>query len=174
MNFRKIATLATAGTVAVGMSVFGVGVTPAFAVDEPVTFEVTSGTLAIAQTPTAGSVLIQGTPIDMPVTTVTDGRAQIERTGAWLVSASVTSLEDSGSAASIAANQITLDETSGSFTSGSGTRVGAAAVVATGPLVSATGDSINSVFTYTPTALLAAQTLPYSGTYVGTVSQTVA
>jgi hypothetical protein len=172
MKLRTFITLATAGAATAGLSLLGLGVSPAFAVDQPVTFEVTGGSLAIAQTPTAGTALVQGTPVAMPVTTVTDGRADFDRTGAWTVSASVTDLTESGGA-SILADQITLDETVGSFTAGTGTRVGMAAVVATGPLVSATGDSINSVFTYTPTALLAAQTLPFSGSYAGTVSQTV-
>jgi hypothetical protein len=172
MKLRKIITLATAGVATAGLSVLGFGVSPAFAVDQPVTFVVEGGSLAIAQTPTAGTTLVQGTAVNMPVTTVTDGRADFSRTGAWTVSASVTDLTESGGA-SILADQLTMDETSGSFTSGTGTRVGAAAVVATGPLVSATGDSINSVFTYTPTILLATQTLPYSGSYTGTVSQTV-
>lgn len=172
MKLRKIATLATAGSAAAGLSLLGLGITPAYAVDEPVTFEVAGGLLAIAQTPTAGTALVQGSAVNMPVTTVTDGRAEFDRTGAWTVSASVTALTETGGA-TILANQITLDETVGSFTAGTGTRVAAAAVVATGPLVSATGDSINSVFTYTPTALLAAQTLPFSGSYTGTVTQTV-
>ncbi|MEY2476893.1 MAG: hypothetical protein QOG87_2208 [Actinomycetota bacterium] len=172
MKFRKMLTLAVAGTAVAGTSLLGVGMTAAYAADQPVTFEVAGGTLAIAQTPTAGTALVQGTAVDMPVTTVTDGRAEFDRTGSWVVSASVTNLTESGGA-TILADQITLDETVGSFTAGTGTRVAAAAVVATGPLVSATGDSINSVFTYTPTALLAAQTLPFSGSYAGTVTQTV-
>ena len=171
MKLRKIVTLATAGSAAASLSLLGLGISPADAVDQPVTFEVAPGVLAIAQTPTAGTALVQGSAVNMPVTTVTDGRAEFDRTGAWTVSASVTAL--TAGSATIAANQITLDETVGSFTAGTGTRVAAAAVVATGPLVSATGDSINSVFTYTPTALLAAQTLPFSGSYTGTVTQTV-
>jgi hypothetical protein len=172
MRPQKFITLAIAGIATAGISLLALGVSPAFAVDQPVTFEVTGGSLEIAQTPTAGTALVQGTPVDMPVTTITDGRADFDRTGSWTVSASVTDLTESGGA-SILADQITLDETVGSFTAGTGTRVGMAAVVATGPLVSATGDSINSVFTYTPTALLAAQTLPFAGSYAGTVSQTV-
>ena len=43
----------------------------------------------------------------------------------------------------------------------------------TGALVSATGDSIDSVYTYMPTATLAAQTLPFAGSYSGNVIQTV-
>jgi hypothetical protein len=172
MQLSKIMTMATAGTVAAGLSVLSLGISTAYAVDQPVTFEVTGGTLAIAQTPTAGTALVEGSAVNMPVTTVTDGRADFDRTGSWTVTASVTNLTESGGA-TILADQITLDETVGSFTSGTGTRVAAAAVVATGPLVSATGDSIDSVFTYTPTALLADQTRPFSGSYGGTVTQTV-
>jgi hypothetical protein len=179
MNIRKLLTLATAGTAAATISLFGMAA--AYAVDQPVTFEVTGGSLAIAQTPTAGTALTQGTAVNMPVTTVTDGRNEFGRTAFWTVSANVTALSagvvDVGAGIhTIGANQITLDETSGSFTSGSGTRVPEAAVVGgalPSALVSATGDSIDSVFTYTPTALLGAQTLPYSGSYTGTVSQTV-
>ena len=172
MKLRRIITVAAAGGATAGLSLLVMGAGPAFAVDQPVTFEVANGTLAIAQTATAGTALVQGSAVDMPVTTITDGRADFSRTGAWTVTASVTALVEGGGA-TILANQITLDETVGSFTSGTGTRVGTAAVVASGPLVSATGDSIDSVFTYTPTALLAAQTLPYSGSYAGTVTQTV-
>lgn len=163
MNFRKIATLATAGTVAVGMSVLGLA-TPAFAVDEPVTFEVTAGSLAIAQTPTTGTALVEVTPVNMPVTTVTDGRNAFDRSGAWTVTGTASDLSEVGGA-SIPAADITLDQ-SGSFTSGSGT-VGALG------LVSASADTIDSVYTYTPTAELATQVLPYSGSYTGTVTQTV-
>jgi len=180
MNIRKILTLATAGTAAASLSIFGLGLTPAYAEDEIVTFEVADGELIIAQTP-AGTALVQASAVAMPVTTVTDGRNAFGRSGAWTVSASVTDLSAGtvGVGAGIHlidSDQITLDETVGSFTGGTGTRVGAAAVVGDTPatLVSATGDSITSVFTYTPTALLATQTLPYAGNYSGTVTQTVA
>jgi hypothetical protein len=172
MKLNKIITLASGGVATAGLSLLGFGISPAYAVDQPVTFEVAGGSLAIAQTPTAGTALVEGTAVNMPVTTVTDSRADFSRTGAWTVSASVTNLTESGGA-TILSDQLTMDETVGSFTGGTGTRVGAAAVVATGPLVSATGDSIDSVFTYTPTILLAAQTLPFSGSYAGTVTQTV-
>jgi len=41
MKLRKFITLATAGTATAGLSLLGLGVSPAFAVDQPVTFEVT-------------------------------------------------------------------------------------------------------------------------------------
>ena len=176
MNIRKIITLATAGTAAASLSIFGLGLTPAYAIDNPVTFEVETGSLSIAQTP-ASTLLVEGSAEDMPVTTVTDGRSEVTRTGAWVVSASASDLVSDLAGpdeATIDADQITIDETAGSFTSGSGTPTHPAAVVG-GPaaLVSATADTIDSVYTYTPTALLAAQTLPFAGSYTGTVTQTV-
>ena len=53
MNIRKIITLATAGTAAASLSIFGLGLTPAYAIDNPVTFEVLTGSLSIAQTPSS-------------------------------------------------------------------------------------------------------------------------
>ncbi len=176
MKLRKIITLATAGTAAASLSLFGVGINAAYAVDQPVTFEVESGDLIIAQTPTS-TLLVEGAAQNMPVTTVTDGRSEVTRTAAWTVSASASNLISDLAGpdeATILADQITIDETPGSFTTGSGTRVAAAPVVG-GPatLVSATADTIDSVFTYTPTVLLATQTLPFAGSYTGTITQTV-
>lgn len=162
MNFRKIATLATAGTVAAGMSVLGFGITPAFAVDQPVTFAVAaSGSLAIAQTPTAGTVLVPATAVNMPGTTVTDSRNGTVRD--WTVSASASNLVSGAN--TILASAVTLAQ-SGSFTTGTGT-------VGTLGLVSASADSIDSVYSYTPTATLAAQGNIPAGSYAGTVTQTV-
>jgi hypothetical protein len=165
MKLRKIVTLATAGTATAGLSLFGLGVNPAGAANgvQPVTFEVSAGSLALAQTPTS-TLLVEGSAEAMPVTTVTDGRNAFDRSGAWTVTATASDLNEAGGA-SIPAADIALDQ-SGTFTSGSGT-VGALG------LVSATSDTIDSVYTYTPTATLAAQTLPYSGSYTGTVTQTV-
>jgi hypothetical protein len=179
MKLRKMITLAAAGTAVASLSLFGVGITAAYAVDQPITFEVTAGSLAIAQTATAGTALTQATPANMPVTTVTDGRNSAARTGAWTVTGTASNLfavngAGTGDDATILAAQITLDE-SGSFTTLTGTPVDEAAVVG-GPaaLVSATGDAIDSVYSYTPTATLAAQTRPFSGSYTGSVTQTVA
>jgi hypothetical protein len=165
VKLRKIITLATTGTCAVSLSLLGLGATAAHAENgvQPVTFEVTAGSLALAQTPTS-TLLVQNSAVAMPATTVTDGRNSFDRSGAWTVTATASDLDESGGA-SIAADQITLAQ-SGSFTSGSGT-IGALG------LVSASADTIASVYTYTPTAQLATQTLPYSGSYTGTVTQTV-
>ena len=181
MNFRKIATLATAGTVAAGMSVLGLGITPALAVDQPISFLVSaSGELSIDQTPTAGTALNNGvSAVSMPVTTVTDSRNGTVRL--WSVTAYASDLVVGAN--TILAGQITLDETGtfavgtiGGFSSGTGTRGAEAPVLGDTPaaLVSATGDSIDSVYTYTPTARLAAQGNIPAGAYAGTVTQTVA
>jgi hypothetical protein len=168
MNLRKIVTLATAGTVAASVSLFGLGST-AYAVDQPVTFQVEAGgTLAIAQTATAGTALNTVTAAAMPVTTVTDGRNGTVRS--WTVTGTASDLVSGAN--TIAAGQITLDE-SGVFTVGTGTPANPVPVVGTGTLVSATADSIDSVYTYTPTALLAAQGNIPAGSYAGTVTQTV-
>jgi hypothetical protein len=132
---------------------------------QPVTFEITGGSLALAQTPAAPIALVGGTAVDMPVTTVTDARNDFGRSGAWAVTANASDLV--AASATIDADQITLAQ-SGSFTSGTGT-VDAEPV----GLVSASDDSIDSVYTYTPTATLAVQSHPYSGSYTGTVTQTV-
>lgn len=168
MKLRKIITLATAGTATAGLSLLGFGVNPAVAANgvEPVTFEVGPGSLALAQTPSAGTVLVQSTAVDMPVTTITDGRNAFERTGAWSVTATASDLNEVGGA-SIPAADITLAQ-SGSFTAGTGT----VDEVPVG-LVSASEDSIDSVYSYTPTAELAPQSHPNSGSYTGTVTQTV-
>ena len=136
MKLRKITTLATAGTAIAGLSLLGFGVNPANAENgvQPVTFEVSSGSLALAQTPDDGTVLVQGTAVDMPVTTVTDGRNAFDRTGAWSVTATASNLTVTAVVATvptvvatILAGEITLAQ-SGEFTSGSGT-VGALGLV---------------------------------------------
>lgn len=182
MKLRKIVTLATAGTAAVSISLFGLGLPAAHADStQPVTFQVeNNGSLVLYQDNSLGTTLLDGSAVNLPVTTVTDNRNSFARSGAWSVSASASPLlateviaTVTTIVATIVGNQITLDETLGSFTSGTGSRVGQSPVVG-GPaaLVSATGNSIDSVFTYTPTALLAA---PHSvaGLYLGTISQTV-
>ena len=57
---RKIVTMAVAGTAAVGMSVVGFGVVAADAANgvQPVTFSVSSGSLTIAQAPSAAIALV--------------------------------------------------------------------------------------------------------------------
>lgn len=163
-KMKKIAAVSIVGLTAVATGGFGSSIAQAENGVEPVTFEVTAGSLALAQTPTAGTALVQGSAVSLPVTTVTDGRNAYDRSGAWTVTATASALSETGGA-SIAATEITLAQ-SGVFTSGSGT-VGALG------LVSASADTIDSVYTYTPTAQLATQTLPYSGSYTGTVTQTV-
>jgi hypothetical protein len=167
MKLRKIVTLATAGTATAGLSLLGFGISPASAANgvQPITFEVSSGELALAQTPTAGTLLVQGSAEDMPVTTITDARNNTGRSGAWSVTSTASNL--TAGSATILASEITLAQ-SGSFTAGDGTLD----EVPDG-LVSASGDTIDSVYTYTPTAELAPQSHPYSGSYTGTVTQTV-
>jgi hypothetical protein len=162
-KMKKIASVSIAGLAAIATGGFGSSIAHAANGVQPVTFEVTAGSLALAQTPTS-TLLVEGSAQDMPVTTVTDGRNAFDRSGAWTVTATASDLDEVGGA-SIAASEITLAQ-SGSFTSGSGT-VGALG------LVSASADSIDSVYTYTPTAELAPQTLPFSGSYTGIVTQTV-
>jgi hypothetical protein len=162
-KMKKIASVTIGALTMISAGGFGSSIAHAANGVQPVTFEVTAGSLALAQTPTS-TLLVEGSAQDMPVTTVTDGRNAFDRSGAWTVTATASDLDEAGGA-SIPAADITLDQ-SGSFTSGSGT-VGALG------LVSASADSIDSVYTYTPTAELAAQTLPYSGSYTGTVTQTV-
>jgi hypothetical protein len=163
-KMKKIASVSIAGLAAIATGGFGPSIAHAANGVQPVTFEVSAGSLALAQTPTAGTLLVQGSPVNLPSTTITDGRNAFDRSGAWTVTATASDLDEVGGASILAAD-ITLGQ-SGSFTSGSGT-VGALG------LVSASADSIDSVYTYTPTAALAPQTLPYSGSYTGTVTQTV-
>lgn len=165
MKLRKIVTLATAGTATATMSLLGFGLTAAHAANgvEPVTFEVgASGSLALAQTPTAGTALVVSTAVNLPSTTVTDSRNGTVRN--WTVTATASNLTGSVSG-SIPSTDIGLAE-SGSFTTGSGTH-------GDDGLVSATGDSIDSVYTYTPTATLAPQGNIPAGDYAGTITQTV-
>jgi hypothetical protein len=163
-KMKKIASVSIAGLAAVATGGFGSSVAHAANGVQPVTFEVSAGSLALAQTPTTGTLLVEGTAVAMPDTTITDGRNAFDRSGAWTVTSTASDLDEAGGA-SIAAIQITLAQ-SGAFTIGTGT-AGALG------LVSASADSIDSVYTYTPTAELAPQTRPYSGSYTGTVTQTV-
>jgi hypothetical protein len=130
-------------------------------VTAPTCAPATGGSLSLAQTPTAGTALIEGTAVALPVTSVTDTRDGTVRN--WTVTATVSDLVSGVNA--IPAADTTLDQ-SGSFTTGTGT-------VGTGGLVSATDNSIDSVYTYTPTAELAHQGNIPAGAYVGTVTQTV-
>lgn len=163
-KMKKIASVGIAGLAVMAAGGFGSSVAHAENGVQPVTFAIGSGSLTLAQSPSAGTALVEGTPVALPVTTVTDGRNAFDRSGAWTVTATVSDLDEVGGA-SIPAADITLDQ-SGSFTSGSGT-VGALG------LVSASADTIDSVYTYTATAELATQVLPFSGSYTGTVTQTV-
>lgn len=173
MRMRTFALLATAGTA--GMILSTLGGPAASAVDQPITFAVEEGVLALAQTPTAGTVLIETTAVTMPVTTVTDGRNQATRSASWTITATASDLVADAAGpdeATIAGNQITLAE-SGTFTFGSGTLGNEASVVGTGTLQSVVDNTIDSAYTYTPTATLATQVLPLSGDYAGIVTQTV-
>jgi hypothetical protein len=160
------ATGAVAAGLVLAVTAAGLAMPTAHAANgvQPVTFTIAGGALALAQTPTTGTALVAGTAVNMPVTTITDKRNDTGRTALWTVTATASDLV--AGAATITADQITLAQ-SGSFTAGSGT-------VAPGGLVSATDDSIDSVYTYTPTATLAVQAHPNSGDYTGTVTQTVA
>ena len=122
-----------------------------------------SGSLSLDQTSTAGTALVEGVAVALPETTVTDSRSGTARN--WTVTATVTDLVSGVD--TIPASEITLAQ-SGSFTTGSGV------VVAGGGLVSVTGDSLDSVYTYTPTAELHPQGDIPAGSYAGTVTQTVA
>jgi hypothetical protein len=121
-----------------------------------------TGALTLAQTPSAGTALVEGTAVAMPITTVTDTRSGTPRN--WTVTAVATNLVTPEGAVIPAAN-ITLDQT-GSFTTGSGT-------LGEPGLVSATAVSLGSVYTYTPTAELAPQGSITAGSYAGIVTQTV-
>src|SRR5207253_6746972 len=121
-----------------------------------------AGSLTLAQTPTVGTALVEGTAVALPVTTVTDTRAGATRN--WTVTATASDLVTAGGA-TIPGAQVTVAQ-SGSFRTGSGT-------LGAGGLVSATADTVGSVYTYTPTATLADQGPIFSGSYVGTVTQTV-
>ena len=81
MKLRKIITLATAGTAAASLSLFGVGITAANAATNDVTFEVVTGDLTLDQAP-GSTLLVEGSAEDMPVTTVTDGRSEANRSAA--------------------------------------------------------------------------------------------
>jgi hypothetical protein len=166
--FRKIATMAVVSSAAAGVSLFGFGAVAANAANgvQPVTFSVDAGSLTIAQTPSTAIALVAGTPTAMPRTTVTDGRNDTLRTGDWTASNVASDLNESGGGV-ITADNIAMAQTGG-FTAGDGT-----ADNSTGGTVAASTDSINSVYTYTPTADLTVPTNPNSGSYTGTVTQTV-
>ena len=179
MKLRKIITLATAGTAAASLSLFGVGITAAYAVDQPVTFGIDLRDPWRSPRRRPPHFWWKPLPRTCRSRPSPMAAARSDRSAAWTVSANASNLVANvglSDEATILAGQITIDETSGSFTTGTGTRVAEAAVVAgatPSALVSATGDTIDSVFTYTPTALLAAQILPFAGAYSGTVTQTV-
>jgi hypothetical protein len=123
---------------------------------------ISSGLLSLDQTPTTGTALVEGVAVALPETTVTDSR--IGATRSWTVTATVTDLVSGVD--TIPSTEITLAQ-SGTFTTGSG-------VVGGDGLVSVTDDSIDSVYTYTPTAELHPQGDIPAGSYAGTVTQTVA
>jgi hypothetical protein len=166
---RKIVTLALGSAATVGMSLLGVGATAASAANgvQPVTFDIGAGSLALAQTPSTAIALVPGTATAMPVTTVTDGRNDFARTGAWSATNVVSNLDETGGG-QIPASSIAVAQATASFTAGSGTATGSSP----GSIV-VTGDSIDSVYTYTPTANLTVPGHPNSGSYTGTVTQTL-
>lgn len=167
-SFRKIATMAVVSSAAAGVSVLGFGAVAANAANgvQPVTFSVSSGSLTIAQAPSAAIALVPDTATGMPVTTVTDGRNDTLRTGDWTASNVASDLNESGGGV-ISASNIAMAQT-GNFTAGTGS-----ADNSTGGTVAVSGDSINSVYAYTPTADLTVPANPNSGSYTGTVTQTV-
>jgi hypothetical protein len=166
-NRCRAAALATAGALVGGVSLLGFAL-PAYAANgvEPVTFTVAGGVLALAETPDSGTALIPGTPTDMPVTTVTDGRNDGGRSGAWTATNAASDLTETGGGVIASAN-IAMGEATASFTGGSGI-----ASVTAGS-VAVTADTINSVYTYTPTADLTVPANATAGNYTGTVTQTV-
>jgi hypothetical protein len=165
---RKIVKLAIASTAAVGMSALGFDAVAANAANgvQPVTFSVSAGSLTIAQTPSAAIALVAGVATAMPDTTVTDGRNDFGRTGIWTATNAVSDLTESGGGI-ITASNIAMAQTGG-FTAGTGS--GDDTV---GGTVAVTGDTINSVYVYTPTADLTVPANPNSGSYTGAVTQTV-
>jgi hypothetical protein len=167
-SFRKLMALTVAGTAAFGVSALGFGAVAAYAANgvQPVTFSVSGGSLTIAQTPSAAIALVPGTATAMPSTTVTDGRNDTLRSGNWSASNVASALSETGGGI-ITADNIAMAQT-GAFTTGTGS-----ADNSTGGTVAVTGDSINSVYTYTPTADLTVPANPNSGSYTGTVTQTV-
>jgi hypothetical protein len=169
-NMKKIASASIIGLTAIATGGFTSSI--AHAVDGPavpVTFEVTAGSLALVQEATS-TALISGGTANLPETAITDGRNNADRTGAWTVTATASDLVagvGTDDEATILASEITLDQ-AGAMTSGTGT-------VGELGMVSVSVNSINSVYTYTPTAALALQDVNevFSGSYTGTVTQTV-
>jgi hypothetical protein len=164
MKLSKIVTLATAGTAAASISLFGLGVTAAQAVNgvEPITFEVgAGGFLTLDQVPTLGTPLVEATPVDLPDTTITDTRNGTTRN--WTVTATASDLVSGAN--TILAEEVVLGQ-SGGWLFGGGT-------VGSLGLVSASADTIDSVYGYTPTAEIADQSNLAAGSYAGTVTQTV-
>ncbi|MEA2828840.1 MAG: hypothetical protein QOG43_3279 [Actinomycetota bacterium] len=170
MNIRKILTLATAGTAAASISLFGLGTPAAHAdSDQPVTFtRASAGALTLAQDNSGTTPLTAGSAVSLPVTTVTDSRNDVRD---WNVTADASDLV-SVALDEIAGTNITLGVATSPaavFTIGSGT-------VTAGGLVAVTGDSIDSLYTYTPTAAMASQAtlgnIP-AGVYSGNITQTV-
>ncbi len=166
--FRKIATMAMVGSAAAGISVLAFGAASAYAANgvQPVTFSVDPGSLTLAQAPFDPIALVPGTATAMPDTTVTDGRNTFGVVNGWTASNVASDLTVSGGG-TIAASNIAMAQT-GAFTAGTGTDDNT-----TGGTVAVSGDSVNSVYTYTPTADLTVPANPNSGSYTGTVTQTV-
>jgi hypothetical protein len=164
----RIIAVAVVGSATAGASLFGFGALAASAANgvQPVTFSVGGGSLTLAQTPSAAIALVAGTATAMPVTTVTDGRNADLRTSNWVASNVASDLTEPGGS-TISADNIAMAQT-GSFTTGTGS-----ADNTVGGTVTVTGDSINSVYTYTPTADLTVPANANAGSYTGTVTQTV-
>jgi hypothetical protein len=164
---RKVVILGAASSLTVAMSLLGVGAIAAHAANgvQPVTFGVATGNLTIAEAPSGAIALVPGNATAMPATTVTDGRNDTLRTGAWTASNVASDLTESGGGV-ITASNIAMAQT-GAFTPGTGTAVNTVGTV------TVNADSINSVYTYTPTADLTVPANPNSGSYTGTITQTV-
>jgi hypothetical protein len=167
--FRRVTTIAVVGGVTTVIAAFGFGATAAHAANgvQPVTFSVAEGALTIEQSPSSTAIaLVAGSATSMPDTTVTDGRNDALRSSNWTASNVASDLSESGGG-SITASNIAMAQI-GRFTAGTG-----AADNSTGGTVGVTGDSINSVYTYTPTADLTVPATASSGSYAGTITQTV-
>ena len=176
MNIRKILTLATAGTAAASLSIFGLGLNPAYAEPtSPVTFEVEGGFLVIDQT--RDLLAAHRDERREHAFHGGDRRAQrrhphrrLDRHG-HRVGPGLGPRRRRRGHHPLHPDHPQRD--AGQLRPGSGTRVDQVPVVGTGALVSATDDTIDSVFTYVPTAMLADQILPFAGSYSGNVIQTV-
>ena len=175
MKIRKIITLATAGTAAASLSLFGFGITAANAAltaDQDVTFAVeSSGVLAISQVSPTAQALTAGTAANLAPTTVSDGRNDVRD---WTVSAHSSALVQAPFP-DIAIDSVAFavaGTPAAAFASGDSGTVDGTPVAPV--IVSVSGDTIDSAYTYTPTATLSSSLGNIAaGDYTGTVTQTV-